>query len=854
MFTFDLKWIIPAVILTSDRLLNSELNASSINFFDKQSNVLKQAVNDYQSYYSHRLRSDDINYAIEEWLNNDKCIEPIYCLEKLADYFLEWNGVSFEVKNHLLDLWLALASIIDPNWIIASAYNKRLKNQILKPQNVIHSILFHQCSIALIKAPENKIYADNHVHLNGHGTSSLSMLSFAMYLERRPKEIIWPNRSEYTLYENETLDKQELPILVRAYSSCLLDEIFEDNEEKIKSKNYRQPNLKNINLKSSTIIKFYINNNTTPEQLFIQIANRPEQGQKNGWLLLCLAFLMKADKNTNSKYRKNLSIFIKSSHILRNYMTVSAVGLTQFVSFFGFPLRNAKNIKQSPYNHGHSLLDHDAAKNIKREFRISPKALLKQEDGSLSIDQLENFVGYFLQKNNPENHHFVIHFTRGFPDYNNKHDKLLKNFRDELNSQVNSLQEFVNSVEYQNTEINAGTEFSHNKINVDLRKLIRGYDVAGNENQLPIEIFAPTLRVLRSACQHVNNHLYSSFKKPFLTVHAGEDFSHILSGLRAVDEAVNFCQFNAGDRLGHALALGVDIEHWAKQQKRAYLTVGEHLDNLVWCHHQALKLSGVLPDFQSALRILEYKIQHWSDYLYNNEHYSVNDLYQAWLLRRNCPRRLNNNEGISEVKREARLPDYEFLKNCPESKAKKLWLSYLYANYPSDNKKRFETISIDLQMGHDILPQFINNPLSDSVSTAELYLYVAIQDLLIEQYSKQGIIIEACPTSNLYIGRISHYNEHPLFRWHPPHAKWLQKGERFNRFGLRTGPISVCLNTDDCALMPTTIMNEHDVMMKTAIKYFDVGHCRSEEWIDRIRQKGVDVFDANHLDWVNPSN
>jgi len=275
--------------------------------------------------------------------------------------------------------------------------------------------------------------------------------------------------------------------------------------------------------------------------------------------------------------------------------------------------------------------------------------------------------------------------------------------------------------------------------------------------------------VLRSACQQINSPLYSPFKKPILTVHAGEYFSHILSGLRAIDEAVNFCQFGAGDRLGHALALGIDIERWAKQQKRAYLNVGEHLNNLVWCHHQALKLSGLLPDFQSALRVLEYKIQHWSDYLYNNEHNSINDLYQAWLLRRNCPRRLNNNEGISDVKRDVRLPDYEFLKNCPESKAKKLWLSYLYSNYPSDNKRRFQTISVDLQMnGNTAVPQFINNPLSDSISTAELHLYTAIQDLMIEQYSKQGIILEAYPTSNLYIGRINHYHEHPIFRWHPP--------------------------------------------------------------------------------------
>ena len=40
-------------------------------------------------------------------------------------------------------------------------------------------------------------------------------------------------------------------------------------------------------------------------------------------------------------------------------------------------------------------------------------------------------------------------------------------------------------------------------------------------------------------------------------------------------------------------------------------------------------------------------------------------------------------------------------------------------------------------------------------------------------------------------------------------------------------------------------------MMKTAIQHFDIGHCQAEEWIERIRQKGVDIFDSNHIDWNN---
>ncbi|WP_176714242.1 hypothetical protein [Gilliamella sp. wkB7] len=54
--------------------------------------------------------------------------------------------------------------------------------------------------------------------------------------------------------------------------------------------------------------------------------------------------------------------------------------------------------------------------------------------------------------------------------------------------------------------------------------------------------------------------------------------------------------------------------------------------------------------------------------------------------------------------------------------------------------------------------------------------------------------------------------------------------------------------------MPTTIANEHDVMMRTTIKHFDIGQCQAEEWIERIRQKGVDIYDSNQIDWTNISD
>ncbi len=52
----------------------------------------------------------------------------------------------------------------------------------------------------------------------------------------------------------------------------------------------------------------------------------------------------------------------------------------------------------------------------------------------------------------------------------------------------------------------------------------------------------------------------------------------------------------------------------------------------------------------------------------------------------------------------------------------------------------------------------------------------ALQDYLLDQYDRQGLLIEANPTSNVYIARLQGYHEHPIFRWSPPDESVLQAG------------------------------------------------------------------------------
>lgn len=848
MFILDIKWTIPAAIMSSDRLLNEDIKTLNAQSYSKEkyTTLLQRAVFDFQPYTHTLLRNEDVEYAIGEWLNEDQCVDLFDCLNNLYQHFLIWKGNRFEVKAEYLEEWLSFCSLADPIWVIAVGYQYLIRQKILSTAEVIELVSVYQCPLALPKASSNNYIADNHIHLGGHGSTALSMLNFAVYLNKKPEnnKINWPRRLENTLFESDKLCKSHLPLLMNKLAEALGESIFSDGSITKKDPLTWQ-SLDVCSLKESLLTNFKRSSFDTPTQKILAASHlRQHQQSANRWLLFCIG-LLDPTKREEACYQITLDGFIRTSNILRNYMIVSGVGLGQFVEYFGFDYRKPKiTTKCSGLEHKSHGFKYDNSPLTMREFRISPDDIVVKSDehGFLliptSLKQLANMI---YENDIASNSHFVVHFNRTYPNNKSKLDKHLHFFRHELKQQVDKLEQFSASVTYSDYELNESPN------NIDLRKLIRGYDVAGNENQLPVEVFAPTLRVLRAA-KYTSNGVFSKrLPLPFLTIHAGEDFSHIASGLRAIDESIEFCEFTEGDRIGHGLALGVNVQHWAARQQRVYLTVGEHLDNLVWCHHQALSLIQVNHTFQSALSLLEHKIRHWSSYLYGEVNYTPNDLYRSWLLRRNCPNQLTlalrdgNSEWIDWV------PDIKFLKKQPASFAKKLWDLYLNSGELDSTSKRNDVISINCSIDDSTVLSSYNNKLSDSLSETEIDLYQAIQDLLMERYSNKGIILEACPTSNLYIGRFQQYHEHPIFRWNPPNPDWLKSGEKFNRFGLRKGAVSVCINTDDSGLMPTTIDNEHRVIKLAAIKHYGVGACMAEEWITRIRQKGVDIFKNNHL-------
>ncbi|MBI3229633.1 MAG: hypothetical protein HYZ45_05460 [Burkholderiales bacterium] len=151
-------------------------------------------------------------------------------------------------------------------------------------------------------------------------------------------------------------------------------------------------------------------------------------------------------------------------------------------------------------------------------------------------------------------------------------------------------------------------------------------------------------------------------------------------------------------------------------------------------------------------------------------------------------------------------------------------------------------------LGQTILPPRLSPEtgfIEDAHPPIELEMMEALQDFLMVAYDKKGLILEALPTSNVYIARLKNYMEHPIFRWTAPQSNWLEDGARFNRFGLRRGALRVCVSTDDPAYMPTTLRTEFALLREAAVA-LGVGRTDAEKWVEKLRLFGLQEFARKH--------
>lgn len=152
---------------------------------------------------------------------------------------------------------------------------------------------------------------------------------------------------------------------------------------------------------------------------------------------------------------------------------------------------------------------------------------------------------------------------------------------------------------------------------------IIGIDTAASEFDAPPEVFAPAFRYLK---RKGFNHF---------TYHAGEDFFHILGGLRSIYEAVDFLDLSYGDRIGHATATGLSPRQWVDNVgEYIYMRKGEYLDDLVFSYNLITKYSN--NKLKHTINNLILKIHELYYSIYKHS-YSIELISEVWKLRRLCP-------------------------------------------------------------------------------------------------------------------------------------------------------------------------------------------------------------------------
>lgn len=315
-----------------------------------------------------------------------------------------------------------------------------------------------------------------------------------------------------------------------------------------------------------------------------------------------------------------------------------------------------------------------------------------------------------------------------------------------------------------------------------------GIDAAANEMDAPPEVFAPIFRYLQ------RNGIYN------VTFHAGEDFYHILGGMRAVYEAVDFCELKPGHRIGHGTAMGVSPELWADNLKgKLLIRRGERLNDLIFVYH--IILQEKISELNHLIPLLENKIQE-ENYRIYCEVFSLYEILKAWELRKICPLHLPD-EPLYDAALDAPLdaderefiekqlyPDYKPKRELARTPKKQKNRFYeLFLRYHENKSKEDEEHENSYRYNYD---EIIEINAFDILDASAITI---IQKSMLQWLNRNGIVIETLPTSNVRIGCHHNFSTYHLWNWY----QWKKQGH----------PIPpIILGTDDAGIFATNIYNE----------------------------------------------
>ena len=323
---------------------------------------------------------------------------------------------------------------------------------------------------------------------------------------------------------------------------------------------------------------------------------------------------------------------------------------------------------------------------------------------------------------------------------------------------------------------------------------VRAVDICTDELGVPTWVMVPLFDRVRHAAHAGASALQTWFgwAPPPLraTVHAGEDFVHLLTGMRHIDEALDQLGLGEGDRIGHGIALGIEPHNWVRRAGRIAMTLEDRLLDLVW-EWSWYGQQGVAPVGGRGVFLVN-EIARLSEAVFEEPV----DPYQLVRLRRD----LCDSGRLYE----AGFPDGPHPSPPPHTRTD-LLVRYLTDRALFERGRR--VIWVD--------------------PTLEVDALVGLQAGLRGKLGHRGITVEVNPVSNLLIGDLGDLTSHPLWRLRPP------------RGGGDAPPVSICVGSDDPIIFASHLRHEYQ-FLTDALTLAGLSEEEARQWVDRTRECGLE--------------
>lgn len=334
------------------------------------------------------------------------------------------------------------------------------------------------------------------------------------------------------------------------------------------------------------------------------------------------------------------------------------------------------------------------------------------------------------------------------------------------------------------------------KNELDNRNLINkivGIDTANYEEDNRPNLYGCVFRKLRYDTS-VSQVLYATY-------HVGEEFPTLTNGLRAIDEVLMFCAYRSNDRLGHALALGIDSKEYYKVKRNSILcSFEDYLDDIVWMYKMLIE-----SPYSADKKYLPYLKGEFDMYshVFFSDLYPVDKIpnfevyFDAYILRGDDPM------VYLDIKKKGIFNEYNQI--CQR-------YGHRINSHDSNHKMAFSNQKArDLYFDYSFDEAYrlkATEPFKTPIT--EMYGQVVdrVQHLLKEKILSLHVFIEANPTSNKKISYIKHYSNLPALKLNSYPIHDCQ-----DKIHL---PISI--NTDDSSIFQTNLTNEYSMIAAALIR------------------------------------